>query len=432
MDKFRELLEECVRTTQWRSSYRCITPDEFKHLYPDLRGDTQSQFEFLSYKPIPSQTSLNRLTTQLRSLLEKFISPDTDRIGLGFSAVLGEDNTLTKPTIPEFAKTLLKPATVLGPSRVTKQLAGWASDEPLRFQECALLDGVRIERDLEFPGGITLMKLPPAWEDLPSWLPYFDPLTSGLKIVGSVVMRIEWEKSPALYPPSDEKTGILSQELLESFRCNSKKNPSQILGTFCESLSLACDHYVHWQSIWRDHCGLQLFSDAPIWGGIYKAPSSPPPKVMISQEKVEQALSIYSERNSTSKKGGLDIAIRRWMNSKQRRSHEDKFIDLRIALEALYLKDGFGELKYRMAINCAWHLGSDFETRRSYFKKLRELYNTASKAVHGKGINYSDETRDILASAQDICRNGILRRLKEDKEPNWEKLVLGQSLEAGS
>ena len=383
------------------------------------------QLQFLSYKPIPSEPSLNQLAVELRLLLKRFVCSQTDRIGIGLSTVIGADNTMQKPTIPEFAKTLLKPATVLGSNRVVELLTDWSEGEPLRFQQCALLDGVRIERDLEYPGGITLKKLPTSMEDLPKSLPYFHNLTSGLKIIGGVVMCIDWDATPAIYAPSDDKTGILSQEILGSFPCTSKKTPGQYLDTFCESLSLVCDRYVHWQSIWRDHCGLQLFSDAPIWGGGYKPPSSAPPNVDISQEKLAEALSIFPERNSASNKRGLDIAIRRWMNSKQRRSHEDKMIDLRIALEALYLKDGQGELSYRMAMSCAWHLGSTYESRHSYFKKLRDLYKIASKAVHGRGIDYTPKNNKILADAQDICRTGILRRLKEDKEPIWEKLVLG-------
>ena len=153
MDRLREVLKECVRTTQWRNSNRCISPADFKRLDPGLRGDGQSQVKFSLYRPSLSQMSLNQLAAELRSLLKRFVSSETDQIGNGLLTLIGGHNTMQKPTIPEFAKTLLKPATVLGPDRVTQLLAGWAADEPLRFHQCALLDGARIERDLEFPGG---------------------------------------------------------------------------------------------------------------------------------------------------------------------------------------------------------------------------------------------------------------------------------------
>ena len=65
---------------------------------------------------------------------------------------------------------------------------------------------------------------------------------------------------------------------------------------------------------------------------------------------------------------------------------EDKYIDLRVALEAIYLKDFMNEhsqeMRFRLALFGAWHLGADFEERRSIRKGLRDAYDTASKAVH--------------------------------------------------
>ena len=91
----------------------------------------------------------------------------------------------------------------------------------------------------------------------------------------------------------------------------------------------------------------------------------------------------------------------------------------------MYLGGGFGELRFRIALYCAWHLGKDVASRRGYYETLKKLYAIASDAVHGRGIKDAKASKDILAAAQDLCREGILRRLKEDRQPEWDELVLG-------
>ena len=119
------------------------------------------------------------------------------------------------------------------------------------------------------------------------------------------------------------------------------------------------------------------------------------------------------------------------MRTKQTNAFIDKFIELRIALEALYLKDESGEKGFRLAAYGAWHLSANYEERRTCFVKLRNLYDRASKVVHAGNIKVTKENRELLTSGQDICRNGILLRLKETQEPQWDDWVLGQSQNRG-
>ena len=85
--------------------------------------------------------------------------------------------------------------------------------------------------------------------------------------------------------------------------------------------------------------------------------------------------------------GNLRIAIDRWKRSKRRNTPlEDRLIDLRIALETLYLKDFVnersGEMRFRLSLFGAWHLGATLEDRRDIRKTLRDAYGRASGAVH--------------------------------------------------
>ena len=111
----------------------------------------------------------------------------------------------------------------------------------------------------------------------------------------------------------------------------------------------------------------------------------------------------------------LILAIERWSRSKRSMSSlEDSFIDLRIALEALFLKDFTNEysqeMRFRLALFGAWYLGTDFQERMTIRKTLRDAYDRASGVVHAgelKGDKESHEVdRELLSSAQDLCRRG--------------------------
>ena len=126
-------------------------------------------------------------------------------------------------------------------------------------------------------------------------------------------------------------------------------------------------------------------------------------------------------------RGSVDLAISRWMRSKRPdASLSDQFIELRIALEVLYLGGSVGELRFRLATHGAWHLGADFSERREYQQTLRDAYDLASKAVHAGDVENTRENRQLLTDAQDLCRKGILKWLYESEEPNWNEMILGQ------
>ena len=103
----------------------------------------------------------------------------------------------------------------------------------------------------------------------------------------------------------------------------------------------------------------------------------------------------------------------------------DKFVDLRIALEAVYLERLEGEMGFRLATYGAWHLGESAAERREYAGVLRKAYHTSSRAVHSGELSETAEARDLLTRAQNLCRSGILKRLSEKVEPKWDEIILG-------
>ncbi len=57
-------------------------------------------------------------------------------------------------------------------------------------------------------------------------------------------------------------------------------------------------------------------------------------------------------------------------------------------------------------------------------KTLRDAYDFDSMAVHAGTVKTTAD-RDLLKTAQDLCRNGILKRLMEERTPDWNQMILG-------
>ena len=156
---------------------------------------------------------------------------------------------------------------------------------------------------------------------------------------------------------------------------------------------------------------------------------TPPDDVKMDSVDARQVYSTMKQLQGANRK--LQIAVDRWRRSMAEDAQlDDRYIDLRIALEAVYLKD-FGnersqEMRFRLALFGAWHLGADFADRRSIRRALRDAYDTASRAVHEGEV--PKEAARALPMAQDLCRRGILQLLREGSPKDWGDLLLGGNL----
>ena len=166
-------------------------------------------------------------------------------------------------------------------------------------------------------------------------------------------------------------------------------------------------------------------------GAITITPSENAPPLCLDEEELLRL--VEALRHADRK---LRIAVGRWRRSKRSEARlEDSYIDLRIALEALYLKDfddeRSQEMRFRLPLFGAWHLAENLKQRRSIRKTLRAAYDMASKAVHGgevlkePGAGQYRKARAELSRAQDLCRCGALKLLREGPPEDWTDLVLG-------
>ncbi len=411
---------------------RQFSADDLRNLrhrseWSEFSGSLVARF----VQPKVPEHLLTELTQQLQLLLDRYLEPKSDRIGNGLAHLMGG---VQVPTIAAFARDLVRPAAILGSECVVDLLLGWIDGEPLRYREEALLSGATANQPLELTEeGIRIARLPDSLEELPDHLPTF---ISGIiagggshnynSFLGGVRLSIDCEAEPALYKPSMSETG--QGEIQRT--CVKGRIPQLSLDRFCEALSLAGNHCIRRRARWINYGELEEFNTVTGTGVPHvETPSWTATTLSLSEEHLQEARKICLARypsEQTKLRPRLDIAISRWMQSKGPAGLADKLIDLRIALEALYLEGEAGEIRFRLATYGAWHLGTDAAKRGKYHKTLRDAYDLSSKAVHAGAVEDTPENQEKLTAAQDLCRQGILKRLSEEPpKPKWNELIMG-------
>ena len=430
MRELTELLEATLRETRFDAGpYGSFTGLEMRAI--QTQGNRSRQLIAGNAKAVIPEARLAQLAERLADELQDYVESESQRVGTGLISLMGGALDQAEPTITEFARTLVDAASILGPVRAVEILQGWTAGEPYRFRMNMILTGVRCDRPLVLEEGVRVMQLPRSSDDLATHLP--SNLVSGgfhsREFLGRAVLVIDGTAGPALYRP-DPEPGDRPMRRLDQvwargeFPCMTTDSWRE---RFTEALSLASDHCVSWTHIWRDvgdvrafnrHFGSHEVRDEPSRGG----------GVSLQLEHLEHARDIDVRRHANVKnRKTLDMAISRWINSKRPHSSlADRFIELRIAFEALYLAGIRDELRLRLASYAAWHLGADFNERRRYFRLIRDAYDRGSAAVHAGDVDDTPDNRKLLSDAQRGCREAILKRLAETEEPRpWDEVALG-------
>ncbi len=414
-----ELLQKLLPHTTFDCGRFGVLPWEaFQATYRGATG--LAILEVAGARPIVPEGLLTDLADVLRTLLHNYIVDD--QFGNRLAHVFGGIPVLG---VDQFTLDLVRAAAVLGPDRATQWLYKWANGEPVSYQLCAALSGLTVEQPLDMEGGIRFRTLPNSFADDGVHLPFGSTFQLGqFKMMGALKATIDCKVGTALCKPEEIELSPPKRTW------DYGPLPLDPLAALCEALSLVCNCQVSPMLQWAD-CSEEVRAFGLVLGSSWSASAQdtffPAGNERMLEEHLKDIRNLLVMRlASEGGRKGLDLAIRRWMGSKGRTNYEDQFIDLRIALEALYLPGTDSELGFRLATRGAWHLGASYEERRKYQKILRDAYDRGSKAVHASGVESSEENRKLLADAQDLCRKGILKRLDEDEEPNWNELILGK------
>ena len=401
-----------------------------------------------------SEGPIWELANLLRDKLESYIDPKTERIGHAlplFSQSGGEgragfqkDGLLMISSVTpleSFARALVKGSALAGSENIASLVSGWAEGEPIQYRTCAILNGISIDQPLALGNGVKAFVLPSSTSELAKYLGSL-PSTSLGEYSGRTMVMIDSSASPSLFRPND---GHQSGEVQASTQSNSN------VEIVCRALSLLSDTYVDAEACWNDYLGLgdwlpsnlgfnwSLSSGIPRrqWQndrffhkdhqtGMVTASAEGGANVEFTEAYLADVLDALTEPRFRK----LGTATARWMRSKNPSDGlVDQFVDLRMVIESLFLQDFANEhsqeMRFRVALFGAWFLGTDFQDRKLIRKTLRAAYDAASGAVHTGETEISTENYKLLADAQDLCRRGILKMLKEGFLPDWGDLVLG-------
>ena len=426
-----------------RGRLRDVTASKLREVY---REEVEGRNARVSVRQQAPEELMSDLLEVLRDELEPFIDPGTGRIGHAFPIEGGSAEQITvadgdlyrfkyHSELRDFARALVQAAALMGARTATGAMAGWCQGQPVEVRMATVLSGLLLSETVTPRDDIELVPLGLSTAQLP-WVPMFqgdDPV----HYLGLTLLRLALRASPAVFRPrTDGNEGTVRSR--SANRIN--------LELVRDALSLVTNGSVALSRVWLEYPGARGFcisgptstfgTDRPKpmpWKGMSSGVG--PTEITLHDDAIPDSVD-PGEVDSTieallcaNKK--LKIAVDRWRRSMVADAElEDRYIDLRIALEAIYLKDFANErsqeMRFRLALCGAWHLGADFEERCSIRKALRDAYDTASKAVHEGEL--PNAARPALSMAQNLCRRGILKLLREGPPDDWGDLVLGAEL----
>lgn len=359
------------------------------------------------------------------------------------------DGSIQSPTymgsavdaLNEVLSNLLKNAIVWGEKRAVQDFIRCVESESGTYLRIALLEGARVEEEIEVFDGVRLVPLPASPEEFPTFMPggaIFDVTERAFSSRTLVVM--ECSVSPLFRKPQGDEY----KEFQKIVKSNAV--PDFDLDRFCQSLSLASNAAISSKFEWEyfDENEISMISCV---GGCILFIGAPDPSFAyhdfteISDVQIQEAKRLYSTnawKSSGSKaQRSLQLSIDRWIKSKRSRDSVDSMIDLGIALESLYLHllKSREQLSFTFRLRAAWYLGIDMEDRKRRLAEFRAIYEWRSRAVHegilpeqAKICGESFTQSRFIDRAQDLCLESIMKVVREGAIPDWDVLILGGDL----
>ena len=321
------------------------------------------------------------------------------------------------------------------------------------FRDVGLLEGVKLETEVEVCEGVRLIPLPSSEisrevEQRLFRIPVHALTDQVDSLFGKTLLVIDQSGFSMLCKLSEKaiQNGTRIDNLPFQVEVHKVKFPNvtavdSFQTLFCQALSLVCDSpvkiFIGFYALEEDKS-----FNLPQGGNGMRIQRNPLGTSTEAKEAdIEKAKCLYERlvdlyANDREK---LQIPIDRWVESKTNRNRIDKIIDLGIAFEALYLSDidESTELSFRLRLRAACYLGENEEHRRVLMKEFSEIYAWRSKVVHtGKLPNKKkkppfthEEVKQFIENAQDLCRESIMRILEDGKFPDWNSLILGDEAE---
>ena len=407
MTRLARLLDQALHETTFHvGESATYSVEEFRDELEQARGSPSRTRKILSAHFSVVDVSL--LVDCLRTKLSEFVGSDTERIGHSFNVDGDAERRITyTPNLAEeidsysslegFAKGLIHAAAVLGSARAAQLVDLWVGGEPWRYKILVILSGVHIDESIELDQGLRMYTLPTSSDLLPVSLPTkLTRMGSVENILGHTVLEIDAATRPAFFVPSEEDD---ERPAFDTWTALDECLPN----AFFLALSLVCGQRVDLAWKWLDYGdagsftrginsdpagsgeGLQRLSSSwslQVSSGVIRLGDYTPPVANLSGEGLRRAWAMRNElQRRYNKEQRFQVAVSRWARAATPGvMNADRVIDLRVALEALYLDSNDGELGFRLSLTGARHLKDKLEDRRAVRKSLADFYRLASKS----------------------------------------------------
>ena len=435
------LLDRAIDATQVMDVRNSVAPspvvmDTYRLLLRSLResyNPPAAEYVRLLKPVIQDADVKGQLTDVIRANLREYIHDDQIQ-----SAVFAINGGATDGFgIDRLLEHWLDIAIARGSGYAAQTFLAGVNAPTVRYQNMTLLRGLRTDREIAVSNGIRLIPLPNTSTDLPH---YMSELSGPMgprpeDFLLDTILVVDASVSPVFINPTQtvgDGNEISDRSKVFQYEDASGENPGFDTEQFCEALSLIAGRPVQYAMWWSHLDDDHICKVRTSYGGFgynqtalnHHSPDSGSGDVA---EIVEEAMSLYLTRRGLAVKTAarLAVPIDRWIRSHTDTLIVDKFIDLGIALESLYLNDGnTSELRFRLALHAAWHLGSCGSERSRMLHEFRTMYDLRSRAVHTGAIDDTQSTRDSIARAQEHCRQAIIKFTGDGVFRDWDRLVV--------
>jgi len=450
MKELSELLTQVLTDTTFRTSRGAeYSADGLRDALAISDKRVPDSWDVVSARAEVDDDWVSRLTDHLRHRLSKFIECETDRIGHSFR-VVGDSVTIVQvtpnqtevirssSTLPGFARGLVRAAAAMGPDRAARVVDLWADGEPHHYKLWVVLADLYVDQDIEPDQGLRICRLPVSSDYLPVSMPDMDWNRVG-RILGHAALVLDVSTQPAVFAPSHgggEHPALQSLTALGEVRFD----------TFLLALSLVCNRQIEMAWRWNDYGEAGSFSDGQrsslggpgkalnlLGAGMSYEPSSgvteltsfKAPTANLSKAGLQRAWAMGEElQQRMDSEERFGIAVTRWAKAASPGVWSpDRVIDLRIALEALYLDSEQGELGFRLSVTGARHLADSLDDRKALQKTLKRFYGLASRVIHGTSTVRKGDLA-LVDKASRLCRDGILKIVEKRHQPQWIDVLL--------
>ena len=446
--ELRQLLQEAMENLEIRHSWAQETPllalEVYRnHLQQGWNYRGPSVINFTPY--IVREATKLKLLDFIREELSEYIHENRIQSACFFVAIGGQ---VPGYDLNDLLVQLLRITIARGVESAVLAFDRCTTEAHGSFQYYAVLEGIKLECEIQAYEGIRLVPLPEKESDLPRYLLnhiFSMPNAKSDDFAGKTLLIIDATVSPIFCKPFP-KSEVSFSEYLSRFQVKVDNNTfsrfdvDDFYDKFCRALSLVCNSAVQISRQWPFLAADKLFNLGVFGVTRVRYPSHSPfgmanPLKRLQIDEAKRLYELLDNRDSGIEKK-LKIPIDRWIKSKRSRNPEDKIIDLGIAFEALYLfdRDGNSELSFQFRLRASWCLGIDKANREMLIDEFKAIYTLRSKAVHSgavpkkikvrKGEEPTD-TSKIIKRAQDLCRQSILKILEDGKFPDWNDLILG-------